>query len=107
MKYVVNVYGRETVCASCVNAPGSQETYEWLEALLTRKYPDRTFNFNYIDLDRTENLSDFDESIIEQINEDELFYPLVAINDEVLQDGYVQIKPIQKWLDRTENDLKS
>lgn len=102
MKYVVNVYGRDVVCASCVNAPGSQETYEWLEALLTRKYPDNHFSFNYIDLDESENLSDFDTSVIEQIEQDELFYPLVSINDEILQDGYVQIKPIQRWIDEKE-----
>jgi disulfide oxidoreductase YuzD len=102
MKYVVNIYGREKACPSCVNAPGSIETYEWLQAILKRKYPDAQFNFSYIDLDHNDNLTDFDESIIEQINNDELFYPLVAINDEILQDGYVQIKPIQKWLNYKE-----
>ena len=34
-----------------------------------------------------------------RINDDELFYPLVAINDEIVQDGYIQLKPIQKWMD--------
>lgn len=102
MKYVVNVYGREIACASCVNAPGSTETYEWLQAILNRKYPDADFNFNFIHLDNSENLTDFDESVIEQINEDELFYPLVSINDEVLQDGHIKIKPIQKWIEDKE-----
>ncbi|MCG1010099.1 YuzD family protein [Salinicoccus sp. ID82-1] len=96
MKYVINVYGRDVICASCVNAPGSKDTYEWLEAVLSRKYPEDDLNFNYIDIDRNDNLSDFDESIIERINEDELFYPLVTINDEIVQDGHVQLKPIQK-----------
>lgn len=100
MKYVVNVYGRDIVCASCVNAPGSVETYEWLQAILKRKYPELQLNFSYIDIDHAQNLTDFDESLIEQINNDELFYPLVTINDEILQDGHVQLKPIRKWLDK-------
>ncbi|GAB3064820.1 YuzD family protein [Salinicoccus sesuvii] len=100
MKYVINVYGRDVVCASCVNAPGSKDTYEWLEAVLARKYPTEDLNFNYIDIDRTDNLSDFDESIIERINEDELFYPLVTINDEIAQDGHVQLKPIQRMIEK-------
>ena len=99
MKYVVNVYGRDVICASCVNAPGSKDTYDWLQAVLGRKYPDHDLHFNYIDMDRDENLSDYDEEIIGRINDDELFYPLVAINDEIVQDGYVQLKPIQKWMD--------
>lgn len=100
MKYVINVYGRDVVCASCVNAPGSKDTYEWLEAVLSRKYPDRDLNFNYIDIDRADNLSDFDESLIERINDDELFYPLVTVNDEVVQDGHVQLKPVQKSIEK-------
>ncbi|MFC3420199.1 YuzD family protein [Salinicoccus hispanicus] len=99
MKYVINVYGRDVICASCVNAPGSKDTYEWLEAVLTRKYPENDLNFSYIDIDRNDNLSDFDESIIERINDDELFYPLVTINDEIVQDGHVQLKPIQRLME--------
>ncbi len=57
MKYAINVYGRDVVCASCVNAPGSKDTYEWLEAVLSRKYPDHELKFNYIDIDHEENLS--------------------------------------------------
>lgn len=99
MRIAVKVYGRDVICASCVNAPGSKDTYEWLEALLPKKYSDTDFRFTYIDLDNAENLSDHDDSLIEQINDDELFYPLVTMNDEVVQDGYVQLKPIYRWLD--------
>ncbi|WP_020007830.1 YuzD family protein [Salinicoccus albus] len=99
MKYVVNVYGRDVLCASCVNAPGSKETYEWLQAILDRKYPERDINYNYIDMDREENLTDYDQDIIERIDDDELFYPLVAINDEIVQDGHVQLKPIKRWFE--------
>ncbi|HJE20368.1 MAG TPA: YuzD family protein [Aliicoccus persicus] len=99
MRVAVKIYGRDVICASCVNAPGSKDTYEWLEALLPKKYSDTDFRFSYIDLDNAENLSDHDDSLIEQINDDELFYPLVTMNDEVVQDGYVNLKPIYRWLD--------
>ena len=99
MRVAVKIYGRDVICASCVNAPSSKDTYEWLEALLPKKYSDTDFRFSYIDLDNAENLSDHDDSLIEQINDDELFYPLVTMNDEVVQDGYVNLKPIYRWLD--------
>ena len=38
-KVSVVVYGADVVCASCVNAPTSKNTYEWLKPLLERKYP--------------------------------------------------------------------
>lgn len=99
MRVAVKVYGRDVICASCVNSPGSKDTYEWLEALLPKKFSDTDFRFTYIDLDSAENLSDHDDSLIEQINDDELFYPLVTMNDEVVQDGYVNLKPIYRWME--------
>lgn len=99
MQVAVKVYGRDIICASCVNAPGSKDTYEWLEAVLPRKYPETDFRFNFIHLDDDDNLSDHDQSLIEQIENDELFYPLVTMNDEVVQDGYVKLKPLYRWLD--------
>ena len=38
-KVSVVVYGAEVVCASCVNAPSSENTYDWLKTLLPRKLP--------------------------------------------------------------------
>ncbi|PTF86075.1 DUF1462 family protein, partial [Staphylococcus chromogenes] len=56
--------------------------------------------YTYIDIEKdTENLSDHDQQYIEQINEDELFYPLVTMNDEYVTDGYVQLKPITRFID--------
>ena len=42
-KVSVVVYG-DVVCASCVNAPTSINTFEWIKPLLERKY--QTFNLN-------------------------------------------------------------
>ncbi|PTH00295.1 YuzD family protein [Staphylococcus chromogenes] len=99
-KVSVVVYGADVICASCVNAPSSRNTYEWLQSILERKYPDIQFKYTYIDIEKdTENLSDHDQQYIEQINEDELFYPLVTMNDEYVTDGYVQLKPITRFID--------
>ncbi|NJI16959.1 DUF1462 family protein [Staphylococcus agnetis] len=99
-KATVVVYGADVICASCVNAPSSQNTYEWLQSILARKYPNIQFEYTYIDIEKdTENLSDHDQQFIEQIQEDELFYPLVSMNDEYVTDGYVQLKPITRFID--------
>ena len=99
-KVSVVVYGADVICASCVNAPSSRNTYEWLQSILERKYPDIQFEYTYIDIEKdTENLSDHDQQYIEQINEDELFYPLVTMKEEYVTDGYVQLKPITRFID--------
>ncbi|KFE41423.1 YuzD family protein [Staphylococcus agnetis] len=99
-KVSVVVYGADVICASCVNAPSSQNTYEWLQSILARKYPNIQFEYTYIDIEKdTENLSDHDLQFIEQIQEGELFYPLVTMNDEYVTDGYVQLKPITRFID--------
>lgn len=99
MKFAVNVYGRDIICESCTDALSSRETYDWLSRVLPEKYINDNFYVSYIDIDKDLNLSDFDEHIIEQIDDDELFYPLVVINDEIIQHGNVQIEPITKWID--------
>ncbi|RIP35804.1 DUF1462 family protein [Staphylococcus gallinarum] len=100
-KASVVVYGADVVCASCVNAPTSLNTYDWLQPVLKRKYPDLSFEFTYIDIEKdTENLTDHDQQFIERIQEDELFYPLVTINDEYVADGYIQLNAITKFMDQ-------
>nr|WP_315293495.1 YuzD family protein [Mammaliicoccus lentus] len=99
-KASIVVYGADVICASCVNAPSSKDTYEWLQAILGRKYNHIDFEFTYIDfMKQTENLTDHDQQFIERIKEDELFYPLVTINDELVADGYIQLKSITKFID--------
>ena len=99
-KVSVVVYGADVVCASCVNAPTSKDTFEWIQPLLKRKFQQHHFEFTYIDIENdTENLTDHDQQFIERIQEDELFYPLVTINEEYVSDGYVQLKDITKFMD--------
>ncbi|MDW4053230.1 DUF1462 family protein, partial [Staphylococcus saprophyticus] len=66
-KVSVVVYGADVVCASCVNAPTSRNTFDWLQPLLKRKYPDKQFEFTYIDIEKdVENLTDHDQQYIER-----------------------------------------
>lgn len=98
-KVSVVVYGADVVCASCVNAPTSKDTFDWLQPLLKRKFPHHHFEFTYIDIEKdTENLTDHDQQFIERIQEDELFYPLITMNDEYVADGYIQTKQITQFV---------
>ncbi|QYA43125.1 YuzD family protein [Macrococcoides bohemicum] len=95
----VIIYGADVVCASCVNAPTSKDIYDWVQPNLDRKFPDLQFNYNYIDINKSENLTDYDENIIEQINNDELFYPLITMDDEIVADGYIQLPQVTKFVE--------
>lgn len=89
----IEVYGASIICASCVNAPSSKDTYEWLQAAIDRKYPNQVYTLRYIDIEQPiEN--ERDQSYADRINEDEFFYPLVLINDEMIGEGYIQLKPV-------------
>ncbi|WP_340392143.1 YuzD family protein [Macrococcoides caseolyticum] len=96
----VIIYGADVVCASCVNAPTSKDIYDWIQPNLKRKFPELTFNFSYIDINNSSNLTDHDENIIEQINNDELFYPLITMDDEIVADGYIQLPQVTKFVEK-------
>jgi len=97
----VTVYGREQICASCVGAPGSKETYEWLQAAIGRKYSgdDETVQYSYIDIDQPTN-SKGDAAFIEKMFEEDMFYPIVFVNDELVAEGIPRLKPIYHALER-------
>ena len=96
---IIEVYGAEVICASCVNAPSSKDTYEWLEAAISRKFPKDSFSIRYIDIEQPiEN--ERDKEWAERIQNDEFFYPLVLINDNVIGEGYIQIQPIFSTLEK-------
>ncbi|AYC29964.1 YuzD family protein [Paenisporosarcina cavernae] len=94
----IEIYGTEIVCASCVNAPSSIDTYEWLQAAITRKYPDQSFTIDYIDIEQPiEN--DRQKDWAQKVQEDEYFYPLVLVENEVIGEGYIQLKPVYASLE--------
>lgn len=96
---IIEVYGANIICASCVNAPSSKDTYEWLQAAIARKFPNQEVTYRFINIDDVlENERDIDYA--SRIQEDEFFYPLVLINDVVVGEGYVRIKPVYEVLKR-------
>ncbi|MBA2175761.1 YuzD family protein [Halobacillus locisalis] len=95
----LTVYGAEVKCASCVNAPGAKETYEWLQAAIARKYDDQQVTYQYVDIHSPENKEGADEGILQQLLDDELFYPLVTIQGEIVAEGNPRLKTIYKALE--------
>lgn len=88
----LTVYGAEVKCASCVNLPTAKETMEWLEAAVTRKFPEADIHFRYIDIHDPK--TDQDVKYAEAILEDEYFYPLVVMGAEVIGEGNPKLKDI-------------
>src|SRR5699024_12392225 len=78
----LTVYGAEQICASCVGAPGSKDTYEWLQAAIGRKYIDDPIQYEYIDMNNPPNVEKH-QKFVERMIEDDLFYTLVIVNDEI------------------------
>lgn len=95
---VIEIYGAAIACASCVNAPSSKDTYEWLQVAIDRKYPNQAYTIRYVDIEAPiEN--ERDQAWANRINDDEFFYPLVLINDEMIGEGYIQLKPVYAKLE--------
>ncbi|HWK23547.1 MAG TPA: YuzD family protein [Ureibacillus sp.] len=96
---IIEVFGMDIICASCVNAPSSKDTYEWLQAAISRKYPKNKFSIRYIDIEKPLD-NERDKEWAERIHNDEFFYPLVLINGEMIGEGYIQIQPIFSTLEK-------
>lgn len=95
----ITVYGAKQICASCVHLPSSADTYEWLEAALSRKYPNQPFIMNYVDIfhpPEDEKKKAFAEKIIEE----DLFYPVVLIEDEIVGEGNPRLKRIYAEMEK-------
>ncbi|KGX89797.1 DUF1462 family protein [Pontibacillus marinus] len=97
-KTTITVYGAEQRCASCVNAPGSKETYEWLEAAISRKYDSSDLQFQYIDI-FTPPEQEEHQYFTQKILDDEYFYPLVVVNGEVVGEGNPRLKTVYRALE--------
>ncbi|MEH7505835.1 YuzD family protein [Neobacillus drentensis] len=87
------LYGAEQLCPSCVNLPSSKETFEWLEAAIARKFPDQPFKMTYVDIyqptGENEKLN-FAKKVIEE----DMFYPVVVINEKIVGEGNPRLKTI-------------
>lgn len=98
-KVKIEIYGADVICASCVNSPSSKDTYDWLQAAISRKYPEQPFDIEYIDID-TEIADPKQKEIAEKVVNDEYFYPLVMIGDEMIGEGHIQLKPVFNELEK-------
>lgn len=92
-KLNIQVYGAEQICASCVNLPSAKDTCEWLEAALKRKFPNQPFTISYIDIYNPPSSEKEREFSLKMIEED-LFYPLILIEGEIVAEGNVRLKSI-------------
>ncbi|MGP4108974.1 YuzD family protein [Virgibacillus sp. L01] len=96
---LISVYGAEQICASCVGAPGSKDTYEWLQAAIGRKYIDDIIEYEYIDMNQPPDVEKH-QQFVERIFEEDLFYPIVLVNDELVAEGIPRLKTIYRELDK-------
>ncbi|MFV8826612.1 YuzD family protein [Alkalihalobacterium sp. APHAB7] len=94
----ISIYGAEVRCASCVNLPTSLETKEWLEAALTRKYPNVSLQFRYVDIEQDE-VAEADQVFVEAIHNEEYFYPLIVIDGEVVAEGNPKLRAISEKIE--------
>lgn|GEM_PF-79451 len=92
-KVTIQVYGAEQVCASCVGAPSSKDTFEWLGAALSRKYPGQPFDMRYIDIFSPGDDPD-EKAFAQKVLDEDLFYPVVVIEGEVAAEGNPTLKKI-------------
>lgn len=95
----IEVYGRNQICASCVGAPGSKDTYEWLQAAISRKYGTDQFSYTYIDMDNPEQYAYKHQEMIKHIVEEDLFYPLILLDNEIISEGIPHLKTIFKTIE--------
>src|SRR5699024_96566 len=100
------IYGRDQICASCVGAPSSKETYEWLQAAIGRKYGEAEFQYEYVDMDEEQD-EDKHQQMIEQMEEEDYLYPLVLLNEDIVAEGITQLKPIYKAIEKENPSLTS
>lgn len=94
----ITVYGAEQICASCVGAPGSKDTYEWLQAAIGRKYITDRISYEYVDINERQT-DERHRQFVERIEEEDLFWPIVMVNDELVAEGIPQLKAIYRSLD--------
>lgn len=97
----VQVYGTKVICASCVGMPSSTETFEWLQAAIGRKYEgqENKFNFEYIDFQEEQEDED-KKAFAERVVGEDLFYPVVLVNGEIVGEGNPRLKDVYEEIEK-------
>src|SRR3954469_17295658 len=95
----IAIFGAEQICASCVNLPSSIETYEWLQAAISRKYPNQPFKFTYTDI--YQSIEDEErKKIAQRIIDEDMFYPVILVEDKIVGEGNARLKTIYAELEK-------
>ncbi|MBO1623707.1 DUF1462 domain-containing protein [Bacillus cereus] len=97
----VQVYGAKVICASCVGMPSSTETFEWLQAAIGRKYEgqDDKFKFEYVDIQEEQDDAE-KQAFVERVIEEDLFYPVVLVNGEIVGEGNPRLKDVYEEIEK-------
>lgn len=93
------IYGAEVICASCVNLPSSKDTFEWLEAAISRKYPKQSVKIRLIDIynpPEEEPIKSFAERVVSE----DMFYPVVTLEGKIVGEGNPRLKNIYAELEK-------
>jgi disulfide oxidoreductase YuzD len=93
------LYGAQNLCPSCVNLPSSIETFEWLEAAIARKFPDQPFKMTYVDINQPPEDPD-KQSFAKRVIDEDMFYPVVVIEEKVVGEGNPRLKTIYAELEK-------
>lgn len=93
------LYGAEQLCPSCVNLPSSKETFEWLEAAISRKFPNQAFKMTYVDIYQPSEENEKNH-FAKRVIEEDMFYPVVVIKDKVVGEGNPRLKTIYAELEK-------
>ncbi|WP_407272539.1 YuzD family protein [Radiobacillus sp. PE A8.2] len=94
----LTVYGATQTCPSCVGAPGSIDTYEWLQAAISRKYPEAAIEYEYIDLFEPP-ANEAHQAFAKKVLEEDIFYPVVLVNRTIVGEGNPRLKTIYHALE--------
>ncbi|MFD3448804.1 YuzD family protein [Microbacteriaceae bacterium 4G12] len=95
----ISVYGATVICASCVGMPSSVETFEWLQAAVGRKYPEHSFEFEYIDIFEQQE-EEAKKAFAERVVEEDLFYPVVLVNETIVGEGNPRLKDVYAEIEK-------
>lgn len=97
-KVKLTIYGAEQLCASCVGAPGSKDTYEWLQAAIGRKYGTAAISYEYVDINDTQT-EEKHQDFVQRIMEEDLFWPIVFVDEDIVAEGIPRLKTIYQSLE--------
>lgn len=93
------VYGADQLCPSCVNLPSSKETFEWLEAAVSRKFPNQHFLISYVDIHNPPNHQE-KQAFAKRVVSEGMFYPIVLIGETIVGEGNPKLKTIYAEMEK-------